>query len=282
MESIINEVCLRLKLKAEDVTAALYENGELKDNAHELLGDMIAGRLEKIKTEQIGRGTRTGYAAIRDFAEEVGFENAEKLEGKALLDAVKAFYEAKNEAGKGDLTPEKIRANEVFRRVLDEELAAARKLNQDLRAELDAEKNRGKFEELQNRKKALLIAGLESAGVQFTSEAQKDAIARLLGMDKIGLEGEKLVKLRDDGTVEKDDFGQPLEVIADAVKLHRDLFGITEPGSPQPDPKKKEGGGDGKLSFDSLASFNEFMASTTDLDQRAKALEWRKANLEIE
>ena len=92
-EKVIGAIASALSLDASEFTAALKDGDKwLADDAlADKIGELAAAQVKAAKEAQHKRGQRETWTAVEKRLKAQGFENAEKLQNVAMLDA---FFEA--------------------------------------------------------------------------------------------------------------------------------------------------------------------------------------------
>ena len=299
-EKVIGAIASALSLDASEFTAALKDGDKwLADDAlADKIGELAAAQVKAAKEAQHKRGQRETWTAVEKRLKAQGFENAEKLQNVAMLDA---FFEAYGpEKAPEGKTPEQFTKEDlvklpIVKSLMQEAKAEAGKQYDTLKNEYETAKKDWQKQRVQDVAKRKMIEYLEEGkilldlpGSTVNKAKRVEAISAMLNWSEIGVNDKGEVVFGDaDGNVKTDDFGKALDFKKQVVSIGTELFGVlkqdpTKAGA-QPSGSGAAGaagGGNGqhvqKYTFATQADFDKAMLGTADNAERFQMLkDWQ-------
>ena len=299
-EKAIGAIASALSLDVSEFTAALKDGEKwLADEAlADKIGELVASQVKAAKEAQHKRGQRETWTAVEKRLKAQGFDNAEKLQNVAMMDAFFETYVA-DKAPEGK-TPEQFTKEELaklpmVKSLMQEAKAEAGKQYDALKTEYEAAKNDWKVQRVQDVAKRKMVEHLEEAkilldlpGSTVNKAKRVEAISAMLNWAEVGVTDKgEVVFVDPDGNVKTDDFGKALDFKKQVVSIGTDLFGVLKQ-----DPTKSgaqpsgsgaagaSGGGNGqhvqKYNFASQKDFDSAYIGTSDNSERFQMLkDWQ-------
>lgn len=302
MDKLFEVLADLLGLDSVEFIAALKDGDKFLegDKLTDKVRDIVQGRIKSAKDEQHKRGKREQDEAVARWIKSQGFANPDGLKGQALIEAFADWKTAQaaegDEDGKkkpAEMSEEELAKLPAVKTLLGKRLQAADAKFTDLTKQFDDFKmkaQRQSVEAVGQRRAAEILeakgAILEVAGAGITKEQRLKAFFRLLDWGKMGLneKGDDVVLLNDDGEPLKDDFGKAVTFESLVIGEAKPIFGFQkiDPTKRSPSPGQKPGDKGGerqRMSFDSDAAFDDYIASEPDPEKRLQAQEDRLAEL---
>lgn len=298
MEEVVKAISAAFKMPETDLAALL------KDGDEYLTGDDLATALQgvvsdrvKLAAEQARKGgQREQNQKIAAFVRKAGFDNPDKLQGEALLEAYAAWSEENAPApavGEFDKIPEKdlLKFPNVKALIEKNRETVAAKLTALEQAALQKEQELAAFKNKVEQEKVLAFANdfsakaLKEAGVMLEVDGVSPDL-RIKSVLKIATEGKRLAMVNDDlvflgedDDVERDEYGKPVSVRDSIVNLGKQMFGASKTppgqggGGMPPAKTPGQGGADApRKMFANVSEYNAFMLSETDPALRAEGI----------
>lgn len=288
-EKIIGALASALNLDATELFAELKDGDKWAENATELLSGKISAQVKAAKEAQYKRGIREKGKAVEQYLRGKGFDNAEKLEGEALLEAAFEFLTPKggNSGQSGEpakMTKEDLLKLPEVKALIDEGKKQAGSQFEALKAEYDAAKTTWQTMRIKDLSAAQLPSYLDEAkvildvpGSQGTKEKRVQAIAALIDWSKVSLnEKNQLIFIDEQGQPATDDFGKPLDFKKHVVGIAAEIYGVhktdSSKGGAAPGGKPSNPGNTraDKYAFTDSKAFQEALFSEPDVSKRAQ------------
>jgi len=250
-EKFLKAIAVAFKIKNADEWLATLKDGEdwlEEDKVIELVSKTISDRVAAAKMESRGSGQAEQNRYISKFVSDAGFENPDNLQGKELLTAFKTWQEENATSPISDTPPtemdkETLRKLPVVQNLIleaqqgaGEKFKSVQKQLEEKAAEFEKYKasvTEGEVLSIARKhfEQALVDANVTLKVDGFNVNPQKridNAFLEFRTTRKIGLDANKNpIILREDGSPDVDEFGNPISFKEVSVSIAEPLYGIS-------------------------------------------------------
>lgn len=284
-EKLIGAIASALNLDATELLTELKDGEGWASNAESTLSDRMKAQVKAVKEEQRKRGIKEKATAVEKFFKAKGFDNPERLEGDAMLDAAFEQLAQKQEGGEpGKLTPAELAKLPEVKALIEEGKQNAAKAYDALKAEYEQAKTgyqRDRVKDLAAAKiPSILDAGkivLDVPGVEGSKDKRIKALFNLLDWSEVGVNDKgDLIYINQDGTQKTDDFGKPVDFQKSIVSMASEIYGVqkVDPSKSGANPAGSGAagaGGAGRVyTFANAAEFSAAVMAEADPAKRSQ------------
>lgn len=261
-----------------DITKALQLGEEPTDEQQkDALVNYLKSKITDIKTEQVNRGRKEFGSQVEKVVTELGFVNENSLQGPSLVRAAIESFKAQANPDVSKLTEAEMLKLPIFKSAVDTKLKAAA----DKIALLELEKENA----VKELRRTSTISALRSIAINSIGDVvdlgegdvmdlRLETLFGTLDISKLKIENNQVFKLDGDDIV-KDDYGKPVNAMAEMITRGKILFGEKKKQKPSGagDRFTKDPAPDATYKFKSKDDFDIAFGNEPSVSKRNKMLQ---------